>query len=136
MKSLYLTFTLVVLVLLSGCGVGGNISRQDFTLGKEKAVSVGNEMFSSVWGRPNMFDPNLLQEGTKEELVYAGKSGSTIKIDYRQYYGSDAGWYIKDGFTQHLEYDLSSSDLIAYKSYQIKVLTSNSSEIKFIVLKH
>lgn len=139
MKNLYLFFAFPIVVCLVGCSVGHaiqEISSQDFELGKEKTVFVGEAMISFVFGSTNLFNRDLLQAGTKEELVYSGKSGKTIKVDYRQYYGKDSeGWYIKDGFTQHLEYDLSTSPMIAYKNYRIKVIACNSSAIKFIVME-
>lgn len=123
-------------IFLFGCGIGKTINKQDYVIGKEKTVSVGSTMLSTIVGSSNWFDENLMDKGIKETLVYLGKSDNTIKIDYRQYYGDVYGWYIKDGFTQHLEYDLSNSNIIAYKNYRIKILDSNSSEITFIVLKH
>lgn len=76
-----------------------------------------------------------MNKGTKEELVYTGKSGSTIKIDYRQYYIYEGEWYIEDGFPLHLEYDLSSGNLITCKYYRIRILTADNNEIKFIVIQ-
>jgi hypothetical protein len=135
MKSLILILTTIIFILFESCGEGKIITQKDYDLGMEKTVTVGSTMLSYISGTTNMFDPNLLAEGTRDELAYSGKSGNTIKIDYRQYYNNNNGWYIEDGFPQHLEYDLSISDLITCRNFQIKILSSNNNEIKFIVIK-
>jgi len=134
MRSLILILAGIILIFLDGCGTAKTITQEDYDLGTEKTVTVGSTMLSYTSAKPQTYNSNLLDKGTKEELVYTGKSGNTIKIDYRQYYVSDGEWYIEDGFPLHLEYDLSSGDLITCKYYKIRVLSSDNNEIKFIVI--
>ncbi len=134
MKNVILILAGMILVFFEGCGSSKIVSQQDYDLGKEKSVTVGSVMLSYSSIEKNKFSLNSLDKGIKEELVYTGKSGNTIKIDYREYYVQDGDWYMADGYPLHLEYDLSSSDLITCKYYKIKVLSSDNNEIKFIVI--
>ena len=134
MKSHFLILTSIILILLEGCGTSKIVNQKDYDLGMPKTVTVGSTMLSYYSAKSQIFNSNLLDKGTKQELVYTGKSGNTIKIDYSQYYIYDGEWYIEDGFPLHLEYDLSSGDLITCKYYRIRILSSDNNEIKFIVI--
>ena len=134
MKSHFLILTSIILILLEGCGTSKMVNQKDYDLGMPKTVTVGSTMLSYYSAKSQIFNSNLLDKGTKQELVYTGKSGNTIKIDYSQYYIYDGEWYIEDGFPLHLEYDLSSGDLITCKYYRIRILSSDNNEIKFIVI--
>ena len=134
MKSHILILTSIILILLEGCGTSKIVNQKDYDLGMPKTVTVGSTMLSYYSAKSQIFNSNLLDKGTKQELVYTGKSGNTIKIDYSQYYIYDGEWYIEDGFPLHLEYDLSSGDLITCKYYRIRILSSDNNEIKFIVI--
>ena len=134
MKSHILILTSIILILLEGCGTSKMVNQKDYDLGMPKTVTVGSTMLSYYSAKSQIFNSNLLDKGTKQELVYTGKSGNTIKIDYSQYYIYDGEWYIEDGFPLHLEYDLSSGDLITCKYYRIRILSSDNNEIKFIVI--
>ncbi len=134
MKSLILILASIILIFSEGCGTAKIITQKDYDLGTERTVTVGSIMLSYISTKSKILNSNSLDQGTKEELVYTGKSGNTIKIDYDQYYIYDEEWYIEDGFPLHLEYDLSSGNLITCKYYKIKVLSSDNNEIKFIVI--
>ena len=134
MKSHILILTSIILIFLEGCGTSKIVNQKDYDLGMPKTVTVGSTMLSYYSAKSQIFNSNLLDKGTKQELVYTGKSGNTIKIDYSQYYIYDGEWYIEDGFPLHLEYDLSSGDLITCKYYRIRILSSDNNEIKFIVI--
>ena len=134
MKSHFLILTSIILILLEGCGTSKIVNQKDYDLGMPKTATVGSTMLSYYMAKSQIFNSNLLDKGTKQELVYTGKSGNTIKIDYSQYYIYDGEWYIEDGFPLHLEYDLSSGDLITCKYYRIRILSSDNNEIKFIVI--
>jgi hypothetical protein len=68
----------------------------------------------------------------KEELLYSGKSGSEIKLTYREYLDGLA----RSSFYQDLQYDLEESKEIAFKHYKIEVIDANNSKITFKVLAH
>ena len=61
----------------------------------------------------------------RRELIYSGISGSTIKIAYREFRGGLAA----PAFYQDLRYDLSSSDVIRFQNFQIKVHAANNDSI-------
>lgn len=73
--------------------------------------------------------------GYKWELVYAGIDRRTLQIDYREYVYINDSWIIKDGFTQHLKYDISESDFIVFKTFELEIIEANSSWIKFRVTR-
>ena len=66
----------------------------------------------------------------KEELIYTGRSGTTIHISYREYKKD----FARPAFYQELTYDLEKSDIIMFRNYKIKVLAATNEYIQFIVL--
>ena len=73
--------------------------------------------------------PQVVEGSFEAELIYSGKSGDTIKLVYREYLDGLA----RPAFTQDLEYDLSESKTIAFKTLVIDVLEATNSSIRFIV---
>lgn len=70
------------------------------------------------------------KEGTsRRELVYGGRSGSTIKVLYREFRGSLAA----QAFYQELSYDLSESNTIRFRGMAIDVKDATNSLIRFTV---
>jgi len=72
----------------------------------------------------------ITNDSYKEELVYKGRSDSSIEIAYKQY----KKMLSSPSSSQELTFDLSSSDTIAFKNYKIKVLNATSEYIRFRVL--
>lgn len=64
------------------------------------------------------------------ELLYNGRSGSTIKFSYREFFDNMA----RPAFTQDLVYDLDESSEIAFKAMRIKVLSATNSTITYTIL--
>ncbi len=135
MKTRFLAPVLFVLsvILLNSCYTQFTI--KGYEEGIEKTVNYGEALISHVEGKWKNTAEREITSATKEELVYAGIENNVIKIDYRQYYYQDGSYYIKDGFTQHLSYDISEEDIITCKNYIIQVIKANSSGITFIVLQ-
>ena len=123
----------IIIFFLNGCF--SQFTVKDYEIGIEKTVNVGEALLSYTEGTRHSSAEWDIRSATKEELVYAGIENKIIKIDYRQYYYDyqSKSYYIKDGFTQHLTYDISAEDIITYKSYKIKVIKANSSSITYIV---
>lgn len=67
----------------------------------------------------------------KKELVYSGKSGSTIEIGYREYRSGLAA----PAFYQSVKYDLTESNLIGFQNFQFKVNSANNSSISVVILR-
>ena len=135
MKIQFLATILFVLsvILLYSCF--SQFTVKGYEVGVEKTVNVGEALLSYEEGKRHSAAEWDIRSATKEELVYAGIENNVIKIDYRQYYYQDGSYYIKDGFTQRLSYDISEEDIITYKNYKIQVIKANSSGITFIVLQ-
>lgn len=74
-------------------------------------------------------DKILLESAFKQELIYNGKIGNTIKISYREFKND----FARPAFTQEIVYDLSESNVIGFKGMRIEVVEANNSLIKFIV---
>jgi hypothetical protein len=68
--------------------------------------------------------------GFAGELIYSGLAGQTIKMIYREYKGDVA----RPAFAQELQYDLSQSREVAFRSIRLEVLNATNSEIEFRVL--
>ena len=132
MKSVNLILAYLIIITFWGCGV----SKSDYELEAQKTATVGSPMLSYIIGTANMFDPHLGDHSAKLELVYSGKLDNIIKIDQLQYYSDGYDWYIEDRYTKHLEYDLSLSDVIKFKNYSIKVLSSDSNQIDYIITEY
>jgi len=107
MKSVNLILAYLIIITFWGCGV----SKSDYELEAQKTATVGSPMLSYIIGTANMSDP-------------------------LQYYGDGYDWYIEDRYTKHLEYDLSLSDVIKFKNYSIKVLSSDSNQIDYIITEY
>ena len=135
MKNLILILSGIILIFLESCGTSKTLTQQDYGLDTVKTAVIGSTMLSYFSVTTQAYNPDKLDQGTKEELIYTGKSGNTIRIDYDQFYIQDGDWYIEDSYPLHLEYDLSLGNVITCKYYKIRVLSADNNEIKFIVLK-
>ena len=68
----------------------------------------------------------------QQTLIYSGRVGDKIKISYREFSNSMA----RDAFTNDAEYDLSASNLIAYKGARLEVVEANNEKIRYRVLSN
>jgi hypothetical protein len=68
----------------------------------------------------------------QQTLIYSGRLGNKIKISYREFSGNMA----RGAFSNDAEYDLSTSDIIAYKGAKIKVLSADNQNIRYVVLSN
>lgn len=66
----------------------------------------------------------------RRELVYAGRSGWTVSLMYREFAADMA----RPAFTQALQYDLSSSPVIGFRSARFEVLSATNTGIRYRVL--
>jgi hypothetical protein len=116
----------------------GIIANKDGTIPKNPVMRIdkkGSEKrYPIIPYKKDLFDVSFMPEKTNNtnnyELVYSGKSASTIDIVYREYVGR----VIKNGFKQHLSYDLSESNIIQFKNTKIRVLKATNTDITFKVL--
>lgn len=76
--------------------------------------------------------PISSEHAFQQTLVYNGRVGDKINIGYREFYGSTA----RPAFNNNVEYDLATSDTIAYRGAKLKIIKADNSSITFEVLSN
>lgn len=66
----------------------------------------------------------------EQELIYNGLSGSTIKFIYREFHSD----FIREPFTQEIQYDLNQQKVIGFKRARIEVIEATNTLLKYKVL--
>lgn len=79
------------------------------------------------WKIDDIYSSNFI----KKELVYSGKSGTTIEIGYREYRSGLAA----PAFYQSVKYDMNESNLISFQNFQFKVNSADNSSINVVILR-
>ncbi|WP_438863790.1 hypothetical protein [Neptunicella sp.] len=68
----------------------------------------------------------------QQTLIYNGKVGDKINVGYREFSNSMA----RPAFNNNVEYDLSQSKIIGYRSARLEVLEATNEFIKYKVVKN
>ncbi len=76
--------------------------------------------------------PISSENAFQQTLIYNGRVGDKINIGYREFYGSTA----RPAFNNNVEYDLSTSDTIAYRGARVKIIKADNSSITYEVLSN
>lgn len=71
-------------------------------------------------------------DSLKQELVYTGKSGNDISLEYREYKGRIA----RPAFSQTLTFDISEDNVVGFRGALIEVLEAKNSGIRYKVIKN
>ena len=71
------------------------------------------------------------QPNFRQELIYGGRVGNQIKVTYREF--SDD--FIRPGFTQEAQYDLTTDQTIGFKGVRVQVLEATNTRLKYKALK-
>lgn len=71
-------------------------------------------------------------ENFQQTLLYSGRVGDRVRISYREFSGNLA----RPAFNNEVEYDLSTSNIIAYRGAQIRIIEANNTQITFEVLSN
>lgn len=84
----------------------------------------------------------------KEELIYSGRSGDTIRVLYREYENNvapqylgrgqvqtDQVYFMRPAFSQTLQYDLFESTTIVFREFAIEVIEADNRNILYRVLQ-
>ena len=66
----------------------------------------------------------------RRELIYSGRSGSTVEVAYREFRGG----YAAPAFSQNLKYDLRESAVISFQEFRIKVIEATNNSITYQVV--
>lgn len=68
----------------------------------------------------------------KQQFIYNGKSGSTLKFTYREFINDLA----RAAFTQELQYDTNESSTIGMKGLRLEVLKTTNTNIEYKILSN
>jgi len=66
-----------------------------------------------------------------QQLIYNGRLGPQIKFLYREV----TGGYLRNSFTQEVQYDLNESNIIGFKGARIEIIESSNRNITYKVIK-
>jgi hypothetical protein len=67
-----------------------------------------------------------------QELIYNGRVGNSLKVVYREFSNNT----IRPHFSQEIQYDLSESNVIGFKSLRLEVIEATNTEVKYKLLKN
>ena len=67
-----------------------------------------------------------------QEVIYNGRIDDNLKFIYREYSGD----MIRPAFTQDVQYDLSSSDIIGFKSLRLRILSATNTNIRYELISN
>jgi len=73
----------------------------------------------------------LLAGSFRQELIYNGRAGDSVKFLYREVNNS----YIRTPFNQDVSYDLKDGNIVGFKGARLKILDANNVKIRYEVLK-
>lgn len=148
--SLIVIFLAVSSLLLSGCGaavVKEASLNKSYTLGqktsanrdelmafKEQGVIEEKKRWVGILNSPDGYEvigrkysPDFL----RQELIYKGKSGESINIEYRELHAGSLIPETQDTMT----FDLALSDSIVVKNFHLQILQASEKSIIYIVTK-
>lgn len=73
----------------------------------------------------------LLPGSFRQELIYNGRTGDSVKFLYREIKDS----YLRAPFTQDITYDLKEGAEIGFKGARLKIIEASNTKIKYVVTK-
>jgi hypothetical protein len=98
---------------------------------------VGTAKFLSAGGPPIFSTPTRITRIVGQmagpdnfELVYLGITRQSMSLLYREYTDQD---FARPAFSQTLNYDLSDSDVIAFRKLRIRVIKAGNQDIRYVV---
>jgi len=71
------------------------------------------------------------QPNFRQELIYGGRVGNQIKITYREF----ADDFVRAGFAQEAQYDLTTDQTIGFKGVRVQVIEATNTRLKYTVLR-
>ncbi|KLE33298.1 hypothetical protein [Aurantiacibacter gangjinensis] len=96
------------------------------------AYGIGESICDTEY--PYMFTERgfLTSNDFQQTLIYSGRVGDRIRVSYREFSGSLA----RPAFSNDAEYDLSESDIIAYRGARLRVIEANNESITYEVISN
>lgn len=76
--------------------------------------------------------PMLSLNDFQQTLIYSGRIGDRVRISYRE----SSGDLARPAFANEAEYDLSTSDIIAYRGARLKVLRADNESIEYQLISN
>lgn len=75
-------------------------------------------------------------DGLRKELLYVGKAGSVININYREYGITETGSALaRPAFSMNLTYDISSTGEISFQDVRMTIFEANQHRIVFEITR-
>lgn len=75
-------------------------------------------------------EPAPSVDGFRRELIYTGRSGSTLTLLYREFINDMA----RPAFSQALQYDIGADSIVGYRGARFRVLAADNAGITYEVL--
>jgi len=143
-----LVLTLIAFLFLGGCATTTLESKafKSYTVGKTATATIGDPFLIDQDGKvekvktwvgilnsPNGWkvEDRYSADFVRKELIYSGKSGSTIDISYREFRGGLAA----PAFFQSVKYDLTESPIVRFQKFQIQIDSASNQSITYRILK-
>lgn len=137
----------VTMAIMIACAASEVFVRTNYEVDQPLIASVGEEMVVIEKVRANSTGNIALQALSSDDeiigtinfvatLTYTGKSGSNIKVAYREFSGVNDRTGARPAFYLNLEYALEDkgSTTITYRDIQIEIIEATSSNVQFKVI--
>lgn len=96
-------------------------------------ISVFNGRFcEKSQGIIEILVPVVSEDSFQQTLIYNGKVGGTLRVGYREFSNNVA----RPAFNNEVEYDLSSSNIIAYKGAQLEIIEADNQQVRYRVVRN
>lgn len=127
-------------ILESGCVSFVPYSYRNYLIGQIDSCNVGSSVVfvRDGWKLHEQAETDSTQDafvGYERELLYTGTSGSTVHLVYREYQTSREGVMIRAPYTLPVQYDITMSHTISFRSFLIQVLRADPNYIVYTVLQ-
>jgi len=76
---------------------------------------------------------DLNQPNVKQQLIYNGRLGDFVKFLYREV---SEGAYLRQPFTQEIQYDLNEGQIIGFKGARLEIISATNRQITYKILEH
>ena len=102
-----------------------SIGSEMLEIAKIKKADEGLQVLQALSGGPVAQDYTF-----RITLTYTGKSGSVVKVSYREY----AGDLARPAYSLELEYDLDESPSMNFRSLKMEVIEASNESITFVIV--
>lgn len=112
---------------------GGGLCRAIDGSGPVKGFTVAGRCTMN-WNQPPLISSveihDLDSTSFRQELIYNGRSGDSLKFLYREFSGD----LMRPPFSQDIQYDLTESSTIGFRGVRIEVLEATNTQLRYRVL--